>query len=216
MHQAHRDLQTDLASLPVTQHSTHARACFDALDKATLRASLYGEQHHLCVYCEGRVKEANTPSVEHWEPVNHAPRNALNWDNLYLSCSTDATCDHSKAGQSLGLPRPTQKPYERVVGFTSGGEIYVRADAPLTQAERQALELAIRHIVNLNHRDLIAARKMAIDVEKRRLKHAYPGRHLTDAERATEAQRLLAAPKREAFASIRVAYLERTLGDRRP
>jgi len=223
MQQARHDLQTDLAALPEDstdrrqqERSARARESFNALEKPKLRAVLYGEQHHLCVYCERRIKEANTPPIEHWRPVRHAPQHALSWENLYLSCPTDGTCDDAKDEQELALPWPTQKPYERAVGFTSGGEIYVRADAPLTPAEHQALECAIRQIVHLNHDALVAARKAAIDAEKQRLDRRYPGRHLADPERAAEAQRLLAEPKRDTFASIRVAYVERTLGDGRP
>lgn len=221
--QALRDLQADLAALPEDSTDTRqreraarARESFNALDKTKLRAVLYGEQHHLCVYCERRVKEAHTPPIDHWRPVRHAPQYALSWENLYLSCPSDGTCDRAKDEQQLALPWPTQKPYERVVGFTSGGEIYVRTDAPLTSAEHHALEFALRQIVNLNHDALVAARKAAIDAEKQRLDRTYPGRGLTDAERVVEAQRLLAEAKRDTFASIRVAYLERTLGDGRP
>jgi uncharacterized protein (TIGR02646 family) len=223
MQRALYDLQTDLAALPEDsteerqkERVDRARESFNALEKSKLRAVLYGEQHHLCVYCERRVKEANTPPIEHWRPVKHAPHHALSWDNLYLSCPTEGTCDDAKNEQQLALPWPTEKPYERAVGFTSGGEIYVRTDAPLTPADHQALEFAICKIVKLNHDALVEARKAAIDAEMKRLARTYPGRHLEDAERAAEAQRVLAAPKREPFASIRVAYLEDTLGDGRP
>jgi uncharacterized protein (TIGR02646 family) len=223
MQQALHELQIDLAALPEDstdtrqqERSARARESFNALEKAKLRAVLYEEQHHLCVYCERRVKEATTPPIEHWRPVRHAPQHALSWDNLYLSCSTDGTCDDAKNEQQLALPLPTQKSYERAVGFTSGGEIYVRVDAPLTPAEHQALEVALRKIINLNHDALVAARKAAIDAEKRRLDSTYPGRSLRDVKRVAEAQRLLAEPKRDAFVSIRVAYLERTLGDGHP
>lgn len=216
MHQAHTQLQSDLANLPPTDHAAHARTSFNALEKALLRAVLYSEQHHVCVYCERRVKESNTPPIEHWHPVNGSPQHALDWDNLYLSCPNEGTCDDAKEGTPLGLPWPTQKAYEHVVGFTSGGEIYVRSDAPLTPAEHQALAsaISINGTLNLNHSALVASRKAAIDAERKRLSGM--GQNVPDTVRSATAQSLLAEPERPPHISIRVAYLTRTLGQGRP
>jgi uncharacterized protein (TIGR02646 family) len=214
--QAHLDLQADLGTIAAAQQAARARASFDDLKKDALRDLLYVEQRHVCVYCERRVQETNTPPIEHWDPVRAVPHQAITWENLYLSCPSQATCDDAKQHQQLSLPWPTQRNYELAVGFTSGGEIYVRTNAPISANEHQALVHALRRIVNLNHPRLVAARKAAIDAEKKRLEREYPGRHLSGTERTTIATNLLAEARRPEFASIRVAYLQRTLGHGRP
>lgn len=232
MRQAEQAFQVSLAN--AADKAGHARSRFDDLDKAKLRAVLYGEQHQVCVYCERRVDEAvNTPPIEHWRPLSQEPQHALNWENLYLSCPTSETCDDAKEGHRLAwdpadpsLPWPTQQAYENWVGFTSGGEMFVRSDAPLTPAQRRALELAIedrddggqmrRSILNLNHAALVAARKAAIDSEKSRLAREYRGRRASPADRAGLATKMLQLAQYPAFVSVRVAYLQRTLGRGRP
>lgn len=146
MQQAAQAYRGSLAT--AADKALYARSRFDDLDKAKLREVLYLEQHHVCVYCERRVDEGSeTPPVEHWRPLGQEPQDALTWENLYLSCPTQATCDDAKKGHRLAwdatdpsLPWPTQANYETWVGFTSGGEMFVRSDAPLTSAQRRALE----------------------------------------------------------------------------
>jgi uncharacterized protein (TIGR02646 family) len=207
---------------------------FEELDKKRLRTELYREQHYVCVYCERRVDEnLNISPVEHWRPLSQDPEHALEWENLYLSCPTSETCDDAKEGRRLAwdpadpsLPWPTQQAYENWVGCTSGGKMFVRADALLSSGQRQALELAIedrddgielrRSILNLNHAALVAARKAAIDSEKSRLDRDYPGRHAAPEDRDRIAAEMLQRPQRPAFVSVRVAWLQRTLGQGRP
>lgn len=217
-----------------TNKAGHARSRFDDLHKPKLRAVLYGEQRHVCVYCERRVDETEPwPPVEHWRALSQEPQHAFDWENLYLSCPTSETCDDAKKWRQLAwdpadpsLPWPTQQAYENWVGFTSGGEIFVRSDAPLTPAQRRALELAIedrddgsqlrRSILNLNHPALVAARKAAIDSEKLRLDREYRGRRASPEERAGLATEMLQRKQYPAFVSIRVAYLKRALGRGQP
>ena len=232
MRQAAADYQTSLAT--AADRPQHARSTFDSLDKPKLRAVLYREQFHLCVYCERRVEEGvPPPCIEHWRPLSQEPQHALDWENLYLSCSTDGTCDDAKGGLRLAwapgdpsLPWPTQAAYENWVGVTSGGEMFVRSDAPLTPAQRRALELAIddrddvgtlrASLLKLNHAALVAARKAAIDSEKSRLDRDFRGRRASRAERTAIATSLVTRNERPAFVSVRVAYLQQTLGRGRP
>lgn len=211
---------------------TCARSCFDALDKPKLRAVLYREQHHLCAYCERRIGEVGeTPRIDHWRPLNREPQEALNWKNLYLSCSVKGTCDDAKGGKALAwraadpsLPWPTVQHYEDWVGFTSGGEMYARTSVPATQ--RQALENAIREAptpgldgpaaLNLNDRVLVEARKAAIDSERTSLRKAVGDRYATREEREARASAHLGQSPYPEYVSVRVAWLRRTLGDGRP
>lgn len=157
------------------------------------------------------------------------PRFALHWKNLYLSCTTPETCDSAKGGRPFRwdasdphMPWPAELLYEDIVGFTSRGEIYVRADVALPDATRRALELAIadrpdgaqvrRGIVNLNHPALVAARAAAIDSERTRIARDFKNRTATRGERGVRATHLLGQDPRPAFVSIRVAWLSKRLG----
>ncbi|HNJ77562.1 MAG TPA: hypothetical protein PLE72_12395 [Azospira sp.] len=101
MTQARKDLLHDLPQQ--ANQSAHARACFNALDKPKLRKVLREEQGALCVYCERRVTTEErvdagrpAPRIEHWRPLSLSPQLALDWDNLYLSCTTEHSCDRRK------------------------------------------------------------------------------------------------------------------------
>lgn len=218
MQQAAREFQASLAG--ATNQSEHARGCFNALEKSKLRAVLHREQRHVCVYCERELaEELETPRIEHWRPLNRAPEDALTWENLYLSCPKPDTCDRAKEGEWLAwdpadtsMPWPTEVAYERWLGFTSGGELYVRADAPLTLAQRRALEQAVTSTLNLNHEALVEARKAAIYSERSRVQRQYPDQRAPEEARRARAEGLLRGERYPAFVSVRVAWLERTLG----
>jgi len=228
--------ETDfLAALAATADKAGcARANFDDLNKTKLRAVLYIEQGALCVYCERRVAEGHpAPRIDHWRPLGKNPELALHWRNLYLSCPTERTCDCRKHESAFRaddhdpeLPWPVDHPYERSVGFTSLGEMYVRSDAPLDEAQRKALVLTIgaphddrtkdNGILNLNHPALVAARTAAIDSERSRLGRDFAGRTASRQERDNIAANLLGKDQRPPFVSVRVVYLQKTLGQGRP
>jgi uncharacterized protein (TIGR02646 family) len=225
---AERDFLRALAA--VTDKSGCARSTFDNLAKPKLRAVLYVEQGSLCVYCERRVVERHPPPhIEHWRPLGLNPQLALHWRNLYLSCPNPATCDCRKhetpfraADGDPDLPWPVDHAYEHCVGFTSLGEMYVRSDAPLDDAQRKALVLAVgvphdnamkdNGILNLNHPALIAARAAAIDSERSRLKRRFENRTLSRPEREAIATNHLGNYPLPEFVSIRVGWLRRALG----
>ena len=230
--QRFRDAEREyLAALPDRPNKVRfAKAEFDRLDKSKLRQVMYGEQGSLCVYCEQELSESDSrPHVEHWRPRSRNPEYALHWRNLYLSCSTKDTCGDRKGGQPLrgddadpDLPWPTELDYERLVGFSSAGEIYVRHDAHMDEAVRRALELAIddrkhdcmqrRAILNLNHPTLVAARRQALDSERSRLERDFMQRTASRQERAERATDLLGRNPLPEHVSIRVAWLRKTLG----
>ena len=161
-----------------------------------------------------------------------APEYALHWRNLYLSCATRNTCDRAKDNRRLrwgdadpDLPWPTECDYERLVGFDGDGRMYVRDDAPIDEATRRALELAIddleygggrrRAILNLNHPRLMERRRAALDSERTRMERDFENKHATRDEREERANRILGQERLPAFVSIRVAWLRRTLGQGR-
>lgn len=210
--------------------STVARIAFDAMHKPVLRAHLYVEQHHLCVFCEQEIQEGSpTPRIDHWRPLSLNPQDAFNWDNLHLSCATPDTCDVRKDSTPLkwlpndpDLPWPVRFAYEDVLGFTSGGRVYVRTDVLMSQAMRLALKLAIddqhhngvlrKAILNLNAPALTAAREAAIDDEETALLSANGGQQPTQAQRQARVASTLAAARLPGFVSIRVAWLREELG----
>ena len=222
-----------------------ARTEFDRLDKGKLREVMSGEQASLCVYCERRLPEdgerahisrlsenGGPARIEHWIPLNGAPKYALHWRNLYLSCAAIDTCERAKGNRRLrwddadpDLPWPTECDYERLVGFDSDGRMYVRDDVNIDEATRRALDLAIndhrhggdrrRAILNLNHPKLMGRRRAALDSERTRMEKDFKNRTATRGEREERATRLLGQERLPAFVSIRVAWLRRTLGQGR-
>lgn len=220
-----------LRELPgVPNQVSFARSEYGRLKKQKLRIEMYREQRSLCIYCERRLSEGfPPPRIDHWQPLSVEPRFALHWRNLYLSCTTPETCDSAKGdcpfrwdANDPHMPWPVELQYEDVVGFTSRGEIYVRADVALPDATRRVLELAIaarqdgarvrRGIVNLNHPALVAARAAAIDSERTRIERDFENRTATRDEREARATHRLDQDPRPAFVSIRVAWLRKSLG----
>ncbi len=220
-----------LDELPeATDKVAYARSEFDRLEKRKLRTEMYREQRSLCVYCERQIAEGNpTPRIDHWRPLSLEPELALRWQNLYLSCHSQETCDCAKGGRPFRwhdadshMPWPTDLRYEDVIGFTSRGEIYVRSDVALSDATRRALELAIADcpdgdwtrpcIVNLNHPALVEARAAALDSERTRLERAFKDTTASRDEREERATEILAQEALPAFVSIRVAWLRKRLG----
>ena len=211
-----------------------ARSEFDRLDKQKLRREMYREQRSLCIYCEREIAESYpTPRIDHWRPLSLDPGLALHWKNLYLSCTTPDTCDSAKGNRPFRgdpgdphMPWPVNLRYEDVIGFTSGGEIYVRPGVAFTNlasadATRRALHVAIgsrhnsdrvqRGIVNLNHPALIASRKAAVDGERTRIEKKFKNKTATSDEREQRATQLLDKDQRPQFVSIRVAWLRKSL-----
>ena len=145
---AEREYMAALRAAP--NKARFARAEFDRLDKGKLRQVMYDEQGSVCVYCEsGLVENESPPHVEHWRPLSCAPDYAIHWPNLYLSCPSPETCDVSKGARRLKaddadpeLPWPTNFAYERIVGYSRGGDMYVREDVHVDEETRRALELA--------------------------------------------------------------------------
>lgn len=193
----------------------HARARFNDMHKRSLRDVLFVEQRYLCVYCERVIDEVHPPPpIEHWNPLSLYPHQAFDWNNLHLSCRTVDTCDDRKKDVELNLPWPAHFRYEDVLGFTSGGRIYVRNDVSMPPQLRQALVVALedqpgspiaRSTLNLNQPALREARAAAIETEES-MAPAIP------AQRQQRVADLLAQARRNDFVSARLAALNGQLG----
>ena len=225
---AEREYRADL--LGAADKVGFARAEFDRLAKSKLRQVMHGEQGSICVYCEQRLEENESPPiVEHWRPLSGAPEYAIHWHNLYLSCPSSNTCDDRKGGRRLRaddadpeLPWPTRFDYERIVGYSRGGDMYVRNDVHIEAKVRKALELAIddgehggvqrKAILNLNHLTLVETRRAALDNERTKLERDVGQRTASREERAKCATELLAQKLLPEHVSIRVAWLRKSLG----
>ena len=219
-----------LAKLPEADDQvSFARTRFEQLANQKLRVVMYREQSSLCIYCERRVAEGHpAPRIDHWYPLSREPERALHWKNLYLSCPNNETCDSAKADHPFRwdadsyVPWPVDLRYEEVVGFTSDGRIYVRADVTLPDVVRRAVEFAIadrtdgdrvrRSVVNLNHSALVKARMAAVRGERKRLERDFKNRTATRNEREARASELLRRRPLPEFVSIRVLWLRRRLG----
>jgi uncharacterized protein (TIGR02646 family) len=190
----------------------HARTRFDDMHKRILRDVLFVEQRYLCVYCERAIDEGHPPPpIDHWNPLSLFLQQVFDWNNLHLSCRSVDTCDDRKKSVALNLPWPGSFRYEDVLGFTSGGRMYVRNDVPVPPPLRQALEVALedqpgppaaRSTLNLNHPALREARAAVIETEE-----AEP-----PAQRQQRMASLLALTRREEFISARLAALNDRLG----
>lgn len=171
-----------------------ARRHFDALEKRPVRRALGEEQQGLCVFCETRIdaergfsssvgvrpstssQEAVLPGVRvaHWKPVSVDPAAALEWTNVYASCSGTwpsgaQTCDAHQGERDPDLAPPSARDWGDHLEFGTDGTVKPRAGAPA------ALEKAIpvppeRGLWSLNHPSLIAARRAAVDAELERAK----------------------------------------------
>jgi hypothetical protein len=201
--------------ITATDPVAHARSEFDSMHKRYLRDLLFVEQRYLCVYCERAIDEVHPPPpIDHWNPLSLFLHQAFDWNNLHLSCRTVDTCDDRKKSIALSLPWPVSFQYEDVLGFTSGGRLYVRNDVGVPPALRQALELALedrpgppvaRSTLNLNQPALREARAAAIETED-----GAPSP--IPAQRQQRVATLLAQPRRDAFVSARLAALNGQLG----
>lgn len=207
--------RTSLAAIADPQaRVVHARTRWNSMHKRSLRDRILVEQRYLCIFCERPIDEAvPPPPVDHWNPLSQFLDDVFNWNNLHLSCRTVDTCDDRKKDHKLDLPWPVDFKYEEVLGFTSGGLMYVRSDTPLEPELRQALAVAledqpgppaVRSTLNLNQPALRAAREAAIEAEE--------GTSQTPAQRPQRVADLLTQQRGEEFISARLAFLNGQLG----
>lgn len=208
------------------RRTAYARNLFDDMNKSLLRKQLFEEQRYLCVFCERRIGETTPPleplAIDHWHPLSGFLEHAFTWDNLHVSCrfrhGGEYTCDDHKKDRALNLPWPVAFRYEDVLGFTSGGRMYVRKDVAIDDTLRTALAVAldeqpgpprVASTLNLNHPALRAAREAAIVAVEEDIA-ASPT--VTPHERRQRVTDMLAKSERDEFVSARVAVWSGQLG----
>ncbi len=202
-----------------------ARPAFGEQRGPVARA-LHAAQGGLCAFCERRVLDPadvpvgrDPPTVEHWVPVSVAPRLALDWKNLVLSCPDPATCNQARRAAPLPSPPPDQHAYEADLELSPvSGHLRVRqAPAHLDPVQAQIWRAVLPdpgatphpagHL-GLNHPALVEARRGAMRGVLARFERDHAG------AAGTRAQRLaLAAAHRAArpvpLLSAQLAWLER-------
>jgi len=107
--------------------------------KLELRAALLREQGYICCFCNRMIDHkpereykkhelADLPEeIEHMRPVHMFPKNALDYDNLAVSCrggrgTGKETCNASKGASMLPLT-PFDASCEERIFFTEDGQI---------------------------------------------------------------------------------------------
>ena len=126
-------------------------------DKNRLKSALSEEQYFICCYCMKRIKQHNS-HVEHIKPQAHFPEEALNYDNLLVSCNgkddTKENCGHKKSGwyNAREFLTPLDPDCEKIFTYNAAG----RMDASQKNGKVTITKL------NLNSLLLVRARKAII------------------------------------------------------
>ncbi|HND32244.1 MAG TPA: TIGR02646 family protein [Myxococcota bacterium] len=228
--EAARELDTALADVMAETRSGLARAHFDGLKKDGLREEFIKEQAGLCVYCESSLSADPAHAhltIEHFRPLSKFPECALDWKNLYISCSRSSTCDRKKADDVLGekedpLPWPSEVDYQDFLGLRRSGHLYVRTDAPLGEEQKAQLKKAIGDddqrpgLLNLNAEVLVRARVAAMDQQRTHLEKLHADRLATAAQREALATAMLREHPLPSFVSARLRWLRNQLGKAAP
>jgi len=203
-----------------------AREHFDSLEKGPVRKCLCSEQEYLCIFCECRLRDNGDVRIAHWIPKAKEPKRALDWANLYASCSHEETCDTRQGNRVLGFPSPVELDFGKVLRFSRNGAILVRPEATslLGESAAAALEKAIgspiehndrASTLNLNWEPLRKARAQAIDGVRQRVQKRYPGRTASKADRKRMADEYLAEGRLTEYISIVLAWLRCEMGGKR-
>ena len=107
---------------------------------------------------------------------------------------------------------PAVEAFERFIGFSSYGEVYVRGDVTMTPGFRRSLAAAIEAVLFLNHPSLREARKAVINDEGVPGGSTVAGRPTSRTGRRARAHEHLASKPLPDFVSARVACLRGELG----
>ena len=127
-----------------------------------LREALLEEQNRQCFYCEQKIKNFH---IEHFIPRDASMKNAeCDYNNLFLSCNAKEHCgtkkdnkyDESKYLRLFSKEYPLESPSD-FFDYTTQGKIKVRK---VLSDEKKIRAKNTIELLNLNHKDLINARKL--------------------------------------------------------
>jgi len=158
--------------------------------KDDLRLALVTEQHGLCCYCLGRIRNGPTKvKIEHWQSQSRHPTEQLNYGNLLGACLGGKGqprplqhCDTSKGDRDLQWnPADPAHHIETRVRYELDGSI---------RADDAALDVQLDDVLNLNLPLLKSNRKGVYDAvlewwrSERRRCHGPVPRERIERERA--------------------------------
>ena len=130
-----------------------------------LRENIFLEQNGQCFYCEKEIKDEHNIDKVHLDHIkqrNYYHLLKCNYDNIVLSCNGDGEKYCAKFKDKNGLWDDTkylkleiEKPSD-FFRYISNGKI--KAKKSLSEEDKERVENTINYL-NLNHSDLIGARK---------------------------------------------------------
>lgn len=120
----------------------------------------------VCAYCERAVRVRGEGHIEHFRGRNLEPKLTFEWENLYLSCSTNDPnkslqhCGHHKGSSAQTLIRPDADDPDDYLEFSSGGIVKPRGG--LSVDDEQLANDTIQ-VLNLNAPRLRGSRIAAVE-----------------------------------------------------
>jgi len=148
----------------LTQHRASPNCDYDNYaDKAGLRATLVREQHGICCYCMGRIRESNgAMKIEHWRCRTRFVEDELVYANLLGACmggegcpACQQHCDTRKGDRDLKWnPANLNHRIESRVRYKFNGSI---------TSNNQEFARQLDEVLNLNLAWLMNNRKAVLD-----------------------------------------------------
>ncbi|PIT48809.1 TIGR02646 family protein [Snodgrassella alvi] len=128
-------------------------------DYKQVKEKLEEMQQKLCVYCESKLNESH---IEHFKCRSKFPKEKFEWDNLFVSCTTDDHCGKYKDApkhtkyQIDNLIKPDRDNPEDYFVFLPSGRIDKKSC--LSKTDMTKADETIR-VLNLNHTNLVNSRQ---------------------------------------------------------
>lgn len=148
----------------LTRHRLTAHSDYDNYqDKDALRHALVAEQHGLCCYCMGRIRDdRDAMKVEHWHSQRNHGAEQLVYRNLLGACPGGMDrpphlqhCDTRKGDRDLGWnPADPAHHIETRIRYEMDGSI---------RSDDSAFDAELREVLNLNSERLKNNRKAVLD-----------------------------------------------------
>jgi len=145
--------------------SSYQDDCNDYELRKNLRESIFIEQNSQCFYCEKKIKDENNTTkvhIDHIKQRNSYHSLECDYNNMVLSCNGDGEQYCAKLKDKKGkwddtkyINLEVEKP-SNCFRYISNGK--VKPKISLVEEQKERIENTIEYL-NLNHKDLIGARK---------------------------------------------------------
>lgn len=141
--------------------------CNDYELRLCLRKALLEEQQYQCFYCEKKIEnDTSKIHIDHIKQRNVYHELECEYSNMALSCNDEKHCGKYKDKQGIwndnkflriisDNPQLREKPSDFFI-YMSNGKVIVKTS--LEQNEKERALNTIEYL-NLNHKDLVSARK---------------------------------------------------------